>query len=162
MPDGVTKVADLARETPFSLAKKTAREYPDSCQPVEIPRRPPEIRCMSREDIDKEKDGDTYKALVSAWNDWQVAYSMAVADLANRLRGALWCYRELNSHPLDAEARGLRDKMRGILREDWGVYDIPLDRFECDELSRMTAVSMARVETRRPEDRGNRAENSNA
>lgn len=161
MPDGLVRLGDLVKQTPLSLAKKTASE-PEACQPVEVPQRPPQIRHLTRQRIEERKAESGYAALVEAWNGWQQAYSSSIVENTNRLRGALWCYRELNSHPLDAEARGLRDKMRGVLREDWGVYEIPLDRFECDELSRMTAVSMARVETRRPDDRNNQAENSNA
>lgn len=164
MPDGLVRIGDLAKQTPLKLAKKTASEYLDSCQPIEIPQRPPMLRHMNRARIDEQRSAlkDQYDALVQMWNVWQQAYSSAILDNTNRLRGALWVYRELDSHPMDAEALELRDKVHAVLKEDWGVYDVPASRFDCDELARMTAVTMARVETRRPEDREKRAENSNA
>lgn len=156
MPDGSEKqpvrLGSLAKGAPKKYAVDTAKKGLDACRPVPIAQLPASLWHMNPTRMAelKKSTEDSDRETVAAWNEWQLAYSSSITENGNRLRGALWCYRELSKHTDCAE---LKEKVRALLGQEWGVYAIPEDRCECDQIARETAQSMARVETRRWEDR---------
>lgn len=160
MPDGSEKldlvpIGALAKSSPKTLAVKLAREGLHALEPAPIAQLPSHLRGMNAARLDelKKSSQDHDKELVSAWTEWQYAYSGCIVENGNRLRGALWMYRELCKHNDDLDCLDLADKVLEILNRKWGVYDVPSSRQDCDRLALETAQSMAKVETRRWEDR---------
>ena len=159
MPDGSerpVRVSTLTKRSPLDLALLTTRTL-FHLQPVPIPQRPAHLMRLSAPRIAelRKSTSDEDRYTIGEYTQWQLDYSTAITENTKRLYGALWALRELANHPNEAErVTESIGRLVLMLSNDWGVHEIPETRQECDQLARETAQSMARVETRRWEDRG--------
>lgn len=150
-----TPLAALAKQGPRELALKTARDLERACRAELVPEKPFNVWHLTAARIEemRRKPDDTSDAVIAEWTAWQLAYSTAIRNNTDRVRGALWCYRALRSvvaaNQDDGEALDLGRLVRAFLREEWGIAEPPMDRFECDELARTTVERLAIVRTER-------------
>jgi hypothetical protein len=158
MPDGSdrpVRISTLTKRSPLDLALLTTLTL-HHLQPVPIPQRPAHLLRLSANRIAeiRRSGSEEDRFTIGEYTQWQLEYSTAVCENAKRLYGALWALRELANHPADPRVTEPIGRLVLMLGRDWGVHTIPETRQECDQLARETAQSMARVETRRWEDRG--------
>lgn len=148
----IGSVGAVAKRSSRSMAMETAKER-WCIEPVPIAPKPPHLqRITHRAHVEMRKANRPEDAdVIRDFWQWQFAYCLSINENASRLRGAQWCYRELICHA-DAEAQALAVEVLGVLKTRWGLYDVPMDRCECDRIARETALTMARAETRRPKE----------
>jgi hypothetical protein len=145
--DGLTPISfgHLRNRSMLRMAIDTVRDREQCLAKLQIPQRPPMIADMTPAKIDALKGNAVYADLRTAWNNWQVAYSTAIADNRARLRGALWAHRELAKEPENAEAKEAKRKLEVYLAKEWGCFSPPSDRLECAQLADDTAMTHARA-----------------
>lgn len=142
----------MAKRSSRAMALKAAADI--KCfEPAPIAPKPPHLMGIThRAHVDLRKANRPEDAdILRDFTSWQIEYSVSVCDNASRLRGAMWCYRELLTHE-DEEAQALAAEVLGVLQARWGLYDVPTDRTLCDQIARETALTLARAETRRPKE----------
>lgn len=145
--DGLAPISfgHLRNRSMLRMAIDTVRDREQCLGKVAIPQRPPMIADMNPGKIEALKGNAVYDDLKSAWNAWQCAYSLAIADNRARLRCALWAHRELCKAPESAEAMKAKRVLEVFLAKEWGCFAPPSDRIECDQLADETAMTHARA-----------------
>lgn len=149
MADGPVCIGDLAKTAALEHAVNLASKegYLECCKPVPIPSMPGHLMRVQPEWLAemRAKNHDDEDGTVSAYNAWETAKAGAISENENRLRGVLWCLRELRrayAENQDPALKTLGKHVRRFIATYWGIDDPPATYSDAYMLAMRTVAAM--------------------
>lgn len=147
MPDP-TPIAVFVHATTgqFSAVKLASDDgYLDCCRPVPIPGLPTtspaliaDLRALGRDDQD---------GTLAAYTEAVVLRSSAISENENRLRGVLWCYRQLRAEYAKNREETMAElgkRVRNFIAREWGIGEPPTTYGEANKVAQRVVAGMVK------------------
>jgi hypothetical protein len=146
---GLASIADLAKTAASEHAVKLASTpgWLDCCLPLPIPSYPPALRGVEQAWLEemRSKNQDDQERRVAGYNAWVTAHATAIADNESRLRGLLWCYRQLRRDydaTKDEALAKIGKHVRQFIARHWGIDIPPASYSDACALAALTVAQM--------------------
>jgi hypothetical protein len=134
----------LRRERAVKLASEPG--YLDSCKPVPVPAMPGRLMSVEPEWLAemraKNHDED---GIVAAYSAWECEKAGAIAENESRLRGLLWCHRQLRADYAELRDEALKRigrHVRDFIATHWGIDEPPATYSDAYKLAMRRVAEM--------------------